>query len=333
MRRAGRARSRLAISSAARCATRSSSARTSGAGTGCTGRTVPGADGVCGSLRTADEGLTPLAVDRARPTLEACPAALDEAAAGRTRRHQALRCRRGAHRRRLRRRRRRGRRARRRQRRRQVDPDQGDRRRPARRRRRVLDRRSQGQHPHPAGRHAGSASRPSTRTSRCATTSTSSPTSISAPSSSSPAWGSSGARSTRPRWSSARASCSRSLSVTTLESPRAPGRLAVRRPAPGGRDRARARRQPRAADPRRADRGARRRADRAGPRADPRTCASSGLAIVVISHNLDTVFDVADRIAVLRLGRHVATFDRRATTREDVVAAITGALPGRAVAA
>ena len=36
-----------------------------------------------------------------------------------------------------------------------------------------------------------------------------------------------------------------------------------------------------------------------------------GLAIVVISHNLDNVFHVADRISVLRLGRHVATFDRR----------------------
>ena len=58
-----------------------------------------------------------------------------------------------------------------------------------------------------------------------------------------------------------------------------------------------------------------------------------GLAIVVISHNLDNVFHVADRISVLRLGRHVATFDRRRTAREDVVAAITGALPDRAVAA
>ena len=58
-----------------------------------------------------------------------------------------------------------------------------------------------------------------------------------------------------------------------------------------------------------------------------------GLAIVVISHNLDNVFHVADRISVLRLGRHVATFDRRATAREAVVAAITGATPAEAVAA
>jgi ABC-type sugar transport system ATPase subunit len=58
-----------------------------------------------------------------------------------------------------------------------------------------------------------------------------------------------------------------------------------------------------------------------------------GLAVVIISHNLDIVFHVADRISVLRLGRHVGTFDRRTASREDVVAAITGALSRRAVAA
>ena len=60
---------------------------------------------------------------------------------------------------------------------------------------------------------------------------------------------------------------------------------------------------------------------------------AQGLAIVVISHNLDNVFHVADRIAVLRLGRRVATFDRRNSAREDVVAAITGAAVRTAVAA
>jgi D-xylose transport system ATP-binding protein len=49
-----------------------------------------------------------------------------------------------------------------------------------------------------------------------------------------------------------------------------------------------------------------------------------GLGVVVISHNLADVFEVADRIVVLRLGRLAATFDRSAT-REDVVGAITGA--------
>ena len=50
-----------------------------------------------------------------------------------------------------------------------------------------------------------------------------------------------------------------------------------------------------------------------------------GLGVVVISHNLDNVFQVADRIVVLRLGKREATFDVDKTTREEVVAAITGA--------
>ncbi len=49
-----------------------------------------------------------------------------------------------------------------------------------------------------------------------------------------------------------------------------------------------------------------------------------GLAVVLISHNLADVFQVADRIVVLRLGRRVATFQRRKATPEQVVAAITG---------
>jgi len=50
-----------------------------------------------------------------------------------------------------------------------------------------------------------------------------------------------------------------------------------------------------------------------------------GLAVVVISHNLADVFEVVDRVIVLRLGRRVATFDVKTTTPERVVAAITGA--------
>ena len=53
-----------------------------------------------------------------------------------------------------------------------------------------------------------------------------------------------------------------------------------------------------------------------------------GLAVVVISHNLENVYHVADRIVVLRLGRLEATFDRDSTPREEVVAAITGAGAG-----
>jgi D-xylose transport system ATP-binding protein len=50
-----------------------------------------------------------------------------------------------------------------------------------------------------------------------------------------------------------------------------------------------------------------------------------GLGVALISHNLHDVFEVADRIVVLRLGRHVANFRRETTTPEEVVAAITGA--------
>jgi D-xylose transport system ATP-binding protein len=50
-----------------------------------------------------------------------------------------------------------------------------------------------------------------------------------------------------------------------------------------------------------------------------------GLGVVVISHNLANVFQVADRIAVLRLGRLATTLDIRNTSEEEVVAAITGA--------
>lgn len=50
-----------------------------------------------------------------------------------------------------------------------------------------------------------------------------------------------------------------------------------------------------------------------------------GLGVVVISHNLADVFEVVDRVIVMRLGRRVASFDIKSTTTEQVVAAITGA--------
>jgi D-xylose transport system ATP-binding protein len=50
-----------------------------------------------------------------------------------------------------------------------------------------------------------------------------------------------------------------------------------------------------------------------------------GLGVVVISHNLADVFEVADRVFVLRLGRPAGIFDVKEARREDVVAAITGA--------
>jgi D-xylose transport system ATP-binding protein len=49
------------------------------------------------------------------------------------------------------------------------------------------------------------------------------------------------------------------------------------------------------------------------------------LGVVVISHNLADIFDVTDRIIVLRLGRRVASLNTHTTSQEKVVAAITGA--------
>jgi D-xylose transport system ATP-binding protein len=46
---------------------------------------------------------------------------------------------------------------------------------------------------------------------------------------------------------------------------------------------------------------------------------------VLISHNLADVFEVADRVFVLRLGRKAADLPVGEASREDVVAAITGA--------
>ena len=55
-----------------------------------------------------------------------------------------------------------------------------------------------------------------------------------------------------------------------------------------------------------------------------RTLRDHGLAVVVISHNLADVFQVADTIVVLRLGRQVGVLDAKQTDSDEVVATITG---------
>ena len=52
----------------------------------------------------------------------------------------------------------------------------------------------------------------------------------------------------------------------------------------------------------------------------------SGKSVVFITHNLPQIFEVADRIEVMRLGKRVARFRAGEATMEDVVAAMTGAL-------
>jgi D-xylose transport system ATP-binding protein len=50
-----------------------------------------------------------------------------------------------------------------------------------------------------------------------------------------------------------------------------------------------------------------------------------GYGVVVISHNMDDVRQVADRIAVLRLGRNNGTFNIGDVTMQDIIASMTGA--------
>ena len=48
-----------------------------------------------------------------------------------------------------------------------------------------------------------------------------------------------------------------------------------------------------------------------------------GLAVVLVSHNLSDVFEVADRITVLRLGSNVGVYEKSATNEQAIVQAIT----------
>ena len=54
-----------------------------------------------------------------------------------------------------------------------------------------------------------------------------------------------------------------------------------------------------------------------------RRLAERNLAVAIVTHNLHDVFEVADRITVLRLGQRVALFERDKTTQQEVVHAIT----------
>jgi D-xylose transport system ATP-binding protein len=49
-----------------------------------------------------------------------------------------------------------------------------------------------------------------------------------------------------------------------------------------------------------------------------------GLGVLMVSHNMEDVLAVADRIVVLRLGRNNGEFAAETTSHEDIVAAITG---------
>jgi D-xylose transport system ATP-binding protein len=65
-----------------------------------------------------------------------------------------------------------------------------------------------------------------------------------------------------------------------------------------------------------------------------RRLGEQGLAVVLISHNLHDIFEVADSITVLRLGQNVAEFRTKETNQTEVVQAITAGklskVPGQA---
>jgi simple sugar transport system ATP-binding protein len=57
-----------------------------------------------------------------------------------------------------------------------------------------------------------------------------------------------------------------------------------------------------------------------------RRVRDNGLSVVLISHNMPEVMEVADRVEVLRLGERVARFKTADASMEDLVGAMTGAL-------
>ena len=54
-----------------------------------------------------------------------------------------------------------------------------------------------------------------------------------------------------------------------------------------------------------------------------RKLGEQGLAVILISHNMNDIFEVADNITVLRLGHNVGEFKTSDTTQREVVEAIT----------
>jgi ribose transport system ATP-binding protein len=55
-----------------------------------------------------------------------------------------------------------------------------------------------------------------------------------------------------------------------------------------------------------------------------RELRSSGIATIYVTHRLDEVFEIADRVSVLRDGRHQGTIGRRDMTRDSLVEMIVG---------
>jgi fructose transport system ATP-binding protein len=56
-----------------------------------------------------------------------------------------------------------------------------------------------------------------------------------------------------------------------------------------------------------------------------RRVRGQGLSVVIISHSMPDVFEIADRIHIHRLGRRAAVVETKAVTMNEVVAVMTGA--------
>ncbi|WP_222618608.1 ATP-binding cassette domain-containing protein [Nakamurella sp. PAMC28650] len=52
-----------------------------------------------------------------------------------------------------------------------------------------------------------------------------------------------------------------------------------------------------------------------------------GVGVIVVSHNMQQLMQVADRITVMRLGRSIATRTVKGTSAQEIVGLITGAIP------
>ncbi|MYH00527.1 MAG: sugar ABC transporter ATP-binding protein [Acidimicrobiaceae bacterium] len=59
-----------------------------------------------------------------------------------------------------------------------------------------------------------------------------------------------------------------------------------------------------------------------------RSLRDAGVAVLLITHNMDRVTEVCDRAVVLRQGRKIADVDVGSVTKDDLVAYITGARTG-----
>lgn len=57
-----------------------------------------------------------------------------------------------------------------------------------------------------------------------------------------------------------------------------------------------------------------------------RRVRDKGLPVILISHNMPHVFEIADRIHIARLGKRAAVVNPRKISMSDTVAVMTGAM-------